>query len=89
MEKFRAFLEVLKKYHFWVLCGLIVLLSFVSWFLATSDEEKHFATRKRQIEGKFDLSQGHYEQCEHPSAKYIQQIRDIEGSDLAEKLRSS
>ena len=42
MEKFRAFLEVLKKYHFWVLCGLIVLLSFGSWFLATSDEEKQY-----------------------------------------------
>ena len=52
MEKFRAFLEVLKKYHFWVLCGLIVLLSFVSWFLATSDEEKRFIARKRQIEGR-------------------------------------
>ena len=52
MEKFRAFLEVVKKYHFWVLCGLIVFLSFGSWFWATGSEEKNFVTRKGSIEGK-------------------------------------
>ena len=49
MEQFRAFLEKLKNYHFWVLCGLILLLSFVSWFLATSDEAKRFGAARPRL----------------------------------------
>ena len=50
MEKFRAFLEVLKKYHFWILCGLIVLLSFGSWYVAISSEEGDYVKQKKTLD---------------------------------------
>src|SRR5271169_3911637 len=82
MEQFRAFLEVLKKYHFWVLCGLILFLSFASWFLATRDKEKQFGTRKSKIESQFSLAKSISNNREHPSAKYVQEIRDRESGPL-------
>ena len=86
MEKIRAFLAWLKKYHFWVLCGLILFLSLLSWFLATGDEETRFAARKGQIESKFGLASAIVNNREHPSAKYIEQIRDIERGPLTEQV---
>ena len=46
MEQFRAFLEIVKKYHFWVLCGLIVVLSFGSWF--SGDQRRSETIRQPQ-----------------------------------------
>jgi hypothetical protein len=89
MEKFRAFLEVLKKYHFWVLCGLIVLLSFVSWFLATSEEAQQFLTRKREIDSKFELDRRISNTREHPSRKYIQGISDLESGTLTSQVANA
>ena len=86
MEKFRAFLEVLKKFHFWVLCGLILLVSFVSWFLATGELAKQFVTRKGQIENQRGVAVRIVMNSEHPSAKYIQQIRDLESGPLTKQV---
>ncbi|MGO9108788.1 MAG: hypothetical protein ACLP9L_06105 [Thermoguttaceae bacterium] len=89
MEKFRVFLEVLQKYHFWILCGLIVLLSFVSWFLATSDEEQRFLARKSQIEKQLGLVNAIANNAEHPSAKFIKEIHDRESGTLASQVASA
>jgi len=86
MEKFRAFLELLKKYLFWVLCGLIVVISFISWFLATSDVAKLFLTQKGKIESQFSLVGRIASTADHPSAKYIQQIHDIESGPLTKQV---
>ena len=42
MEKLRAFWESFKKYHFWVLCGLVVLLTPGTWYWATADRATEF-----------------------------------------------
>ena len=89
MEQFRAFLEVLKKYHFWVLSGLIVLLSLLSWYLATSDEAKRFAKRKSEIEAKLKLVGDVAGNREHPSTPYIQKIRDIESGPLTKEVENA
>ena len=89
MEKFRAVLEVLKKYHFWILCGLIVLLSFGSWYFAASDEEQHFVARKGQIGKQFDDVDKIARNNEHPSEKYIQEIRARDSGALAAQVANA
>ena len=89
MEQFRAFLEKLKKYHFWVLCGLIVIMSFVSWFLATSDETKRFGSRKGQIEGKLTMVKTIGGNAEHPSKTFINQILEIESGSLTSQVANA
>ena len=89
MEQFRAFLEVLKKYHFWILCGLIVFLSFGTWFLGTSSEEKNFRTRTTAIQGKLSVVRGITNNSEHPSHAYNQEIFDITSGSLARQVASA
>ena len=89
MEQFRAFLEKLKKYHFWVLCGLIVLLSFATCFLANSAKDQGFLTRKRQIETQRGLVNKIKNYQEQPSTSYIQKIRDIESGPLTTQVATA
>src|SRR5271157_5635044 len=89
MEKIRAFLAVLSKYHFWILCVLIVLLSFVSWFLATSDEDGRFLTRKAEIEKQLGLVGKIAGNADHPSAKSIQVIHDRESGTLTNQVKNA
>jgi hypothetical protein len=86
MEKFRAFLEVLKKYHFWVLCGLIVLLSAGSWYVAISSEEGNFAKQKSKYDSKLSMVQKIANTPQHPSREYINKILSITSDDLAKKV---
>ncbi|KKK92557.1 hypothetical protein LCGC14_2701720, partial [marine sediment metagenome] len=46
-------LAVLKKYHFWFLCGLVVLVSLGAWFKATTDLAEQFAARKQTLDSRF------------------------------------
>jgi hypothetical protein len=55
MEKVRIALEVLKKYHFWILLSLIVLITFGTWYMATSDRADQFTKRVSAIKSQFDL----------------------------------
>ena len=48
MEQLRVVLEKLKKYHFWILCGLIVLITFGVWFTATSTGQTPSPNRSRR-----------------------------------------
>jgi hypothetical protein len=74
MEKLRVVLEQLKKYHFWVLCGLIVVLSFLTWFLATGERAKNYADRKSQIDGTIGLVKAVANKSDHPSQSGIDEI---------------
>jgi hypothetical protein len=89
MEQVRAILEVLKKYHFWILCGLIVILCFVSWFLATSDEAQRYQARKTAIDGQFSLVGKISSNSQHPSEKYNQQISDLESGTLTSEVSNA
>ncbi len=89
MEKFRAFLEVLKKYHFWVLCGLIVLLDFAGWFFAISSEEKDFTARKSKIESSFSTVRAISNNAEHPSRAYVDQVAAITNGPLAAQVKKA
>lgn len=58
MEQLRVVLEKLKKYHFWILCGLIVVLALGVWFLATTDRASAFSADKKKIDDKIRDTSG-------------------------------
>jgi hypothetical protein len=86
MEKFRAFLEVLKKYHFWVLCGLILLLSVGSSYLAGDSETKLFTSASGQIKGKLEAVNKIAANADQPSRKYIDECVSITNGPLTEQV---
>jgi len=74
MEKVRVALEWLKKYHFWILCVLIVAIVFGTWFLATSDRADAYAKGKAKIDGKLNEVQSISRVSDHPSQPFIEQV---------------
>jgi len=45
----RQVLGVIVKYHFWILCGLVVLIGVGAWFLATSGLARATEERRNQL----------------------------------------
>ena len=74
MEKVRVALEFLKKYHFWILLVLIVLITFGTWYMATDDRADQYGKRKSAIEGQFTAMQQISSKPDHPSEKFNNSI---------------
>jgi hypothetical protein len=52
MDQLKVALAVLKKHHFWVLCGVVILVAIAIWMVASQGLAKQFDERKSTIEGK-------------------------------------
>jgi hypothetical protein len=53
MDKLKIIFADLKKYQFWILCGAVLVVSLVCWWLATNGAAEQFQTRKAAIERSF------------------------------------
>jgi len=87
MDKVKIALALLKKHHFWVMTGMVILLSFVGWFVATSQLWKDYQTNKATIETKFKaLAKINSEERENE--KWIEGI-EAETQRLKVKVRTA
>ncbi|MEN6457678.1 MAG: hypothetical protein ABFC63_02005 [Thermoguttaceae bacterium] len=53
MDKLKIILSDTKKYQFWILCGVVLVVSLVCWWLATGDMDAQFKRRKSAIDASF------------------------------------
>jgi len=67
MDKLKTIMAAIKKYHFWVLCGAIVVLGIAVWLVATGSLAKKYDVRKRTLDGKFGAVQGVCGRPNHPN----------------------
>jgi hypothetical protein len=79
MEKLRVVLEKLKKFHFWILCGLIVLIALGVWFVATSDRAAEFAKQKSKIDSEIKSTDDIHNKQDHPNEVFITALKIREG----------
>ncbi len=52
MDQLKVVLQGIKKHHFWVLCGVIVVVVLAVWWSATSGLAGRIDERKKDLEGK-------------------------------------
>jgi hypothetical protein len=50
MDQVKVILAGLKKYHFWVVCGVVIVVGLVMWMTATDDLEARTKARASQIQ---------------------------------------
>ncbi len=74
MDKVKIVLAVLKKYHFWALCGLIVLIALGSWVTATAELAAQYDSRKQQLDASFRSVESISSVSPHPNEKVIDAI---------------
>ncbi|MCE5269545.1 MAG: hypothetical protein LLG00_16840 [Planctomycetaceae bacterium] len=53
MDKLKIIIGDLKKYQFWLLCGAVLVISLVCWWLSTSGMKTQFKARKTVIDNSF------------------------------------
>jgi hypothetical protein len=73
MDKFNKFLAVLKKYQFWILCGVVLVAVIVCWWMATIGLASRFADRKTKLTGAFKSV---VVPTDHPNQGVIEQIHN-------------
>src|SRR5688572_2885661 len=55
MDQLKTFLAQVKKYHFWILCVIVVVVGLTSWYLATNTldaQAKASADKIKAADGK-------------------------------------
>jgi len=52
MSKAQEFVDKVKRFQFWILCGLVSIVGIVSWWLATSSLANTYTTNKSKIESE-------------------------------------
>lgn len=83
MNKAQDILEKVKRYQFWILCGLVTVIGVVSWWLATSSLADTYTKNKKQIEseaGKIGQVQAI---VDHPNKRWNELISALVEKDRA------
>ena len=74
MDKVKVALALLKKYHFWVLCVLVLVITLTVWAKATADLAQQYDARKTQVDGSFTAAEGVCAIQNHPNETVIASI---------------
>jgi hypothetical protein len=53
MDKFKEQMAVVQKHAFWVVCAIVLVMSVVSWYMATSRISQDYTRFKGEIETKY------------------------------------
>ena len=53
MDNFRAFLRTVKRLHFWLICGAVMLMGLAGWFFAVKSLSDVTDTHVRDYENLF------------------------------------
>ncbi|MHB8969730.1 MAG: hypothetical protein ACYC3X_06055 [Pirellulaceae bacterium] len=85
MDQVKRALAVLKKWHFWILCGVIVVLYAGTWFLSTSNMTKATESRVAAIGSAYSTGQRISGIQNHPnpaSADMMKQLNRAEAEQV-------
>jgi len=88
MDKVKVILALLMKHHFWVMGVVVILLSFIGWFLATSQLLADYRNEKSKIETKFEALQKIVRNDQQENDKWIEAL-EKETGELKVKVRKA
>ena len=76
MDKVKVILAGLKKYHFWVLCLLVIVMGVAVWNIATADLSDQYAKRKSALENTLQTARSISSEPDHPNDKIIRALAE-------------
>ena len=76
MDKIKLVLDVFKKYLFWLLFVVTVVVVLVCWWLSTASLAKSFQQQKSKVEKKFTDVKAISDDAQHPTPEYIRAIKN-------------
>jgi hypothetical protein len=73
MDQFKKYLAIAIKYHFWIICVVMLLTALICWWSAAASLATQFTTRKSKLEQAFMSVRV---QPNHPNQKVIDKIHE-------------
>ena len=67
MDQVRVALAWIKRHHFWLLCGLVTIISATCWHMASTTLQEEFTQNSSKIKSKFDDSSALLRRPYHPN----------------------
>ncbi len=77
MDKIKVYFAAIMKHHFWVLLGLLVIVSLVTWSMGTRAVQARFEENQRRIKGVYTTLLG-FQHGKVPNDKYINALKTEE-----------
>ncbi len=81
MNKLHDALDKIKRYQFWILCGMVTVIGLVSWWLATSSLADTYTKNKTKIESEAGKIASVQAITPHPNEKWNVSIDDRVAKD--------
>ncbi|MGA2031422.1 MAG: hypothetical protein ABSG68_04135 [Thermoguttaceae bacterium] len=76
MDKMKPILTAIRRHHFWVLCGAVILVALLCWANATADLTARTNARKSKLDGEFSQVRGISDFPNHPNDDVIKKTRE-------------
>lgn len=86
MDQVKQYLRVAAKYHFWILCGLVALLTLGSWYTTSASLKKQFVDNKGKITSAESSLTTVMGKQNHPNPNFHQQM-DLLTNKYKDNLR--
>ncbi len=77
MDKVKIYLGYAAKYHFWILCVVVVLIGLFGWSKARGVLDEEFAANKGTVTGKFTALQGVQANSNHPNSEWATALSEL------------
>ncbi len=77
MDQVKHYLRLAAKYHFWILCGLVTVLTLGSWYVASAGLTQQFKTNAGKITSGESTVSTIQSTVNHANANHLQQIDAI------------
>jgi hypothetical protein len=77
MDQLKKYLALAIKYHFWIICVVMLLTALICWWSASASLAKQFKTRKTAIDGAFASVRV---EPNHPNQVVIEKVKQQEES---------
>jgi hypothetical protein len=81
MDQIKIALAQAKRYHFWILCGVIAVVGLGSWYMTQASLHTEFEQNKSEIDGTYSTVQQLLGQT-HPANPNVHQGMDLRIRDL-------
>lgn len=85
MDKIQGILAVVKKHHFWILCGLAAVVAVVCWYMATGSLAQEFSSGKANVTTQYGKLTTVATKPDHPNENWIKGI-DTDSEKLRVKV---
>jgi hypothetical protein len=72
MDKLKPVLAVLGKHHFWIICGLVLIIGLTFWSLASADLAKKYQERETKLKGLDDGAKKVASEANPPNPQVIE-----------------